>query len=76
MLNEGIVTYCSECKRNSLCHMSHKIRSAILLDDIERFKDHMTKVKINDKILSEMTFQEAYPEVIRLLIEGRFPTIK
>ena len=33
----------------------------------------MTRVKINDKILSEMTFQEAYPEVIRLLIEGRFP---
>ena len=76
MIDEGIIAYCYECKKNKMCTVKHKIHSAILLDDIIKFKDHMTRVKINDKILSEMTFQEAYPEVIRLLIEGRFPTIK
>ena len=74
--DEGILTYCGECKRNTLCHLSHKIHSVILLDDISRFQRQMTRIKINGKILSEMTFQEAYPVVIRLLIEGRCPVVR
>ena len=59
------------------CEQNHKKpRGVVYIHDLNKFQRGMTKVKINGKILSEMTFQEAYPEVIRLLIEGRFPTIK
>ena len=61
--------YCDQYRSSCICQK-------VSLPEIVRFKDHMTRVKINGKVLSEMTFQEAYPEVIRLLIEGRFPTIK
>lgn len=50
--------------------------SKILLSDIVRFKDNMTRIKINGKILSEMTFKEAFPEIIRCLVEERFPVVR